>query len=108
MKRKPLIAKRSVGGSSVLPDGTVVQNPRSDVPFKASIQPADRKQLESYPFLRDFKQLYTLFSDTELLTANAETSECDMIDIYGTDFEVLTCEHWQNNIRSHYKIIVGR
>jgi hypothetical protein len=107
MKRQSLIALRSTQ-SSISSDGTVVIGDSTEVSFKASIQPADKKQLESYPFLRDYKQLYTLYSNTELRTAQAKVSECDRVEIYGKMFDVVTCEHWQNTIRSHYKIIVGR
>ena len=107
MKRQNLIALRSPE-PTISPDGTVEVGTKTQVPFRASIQPADRKQLESYPFLRDFRQLYTLFSDTELLTARAEVSECDTVEVYGVTFDVMTCEAWQNKVRSHYKIRIGR
>jgi hypothetical protein len=107
MKRKALTATRK-DQIEVLPDGTVTTGNETLIDFRASIQPFDKKQLESYPFLRDYKQLYTLFSDTELLVSKAGISECDTVQIYGTNFDVLTCEFWQNAIRPHYKIIVGR
>ena len=107
MKRIPLTAKRAVQ-NSISDSGEVIIGTPIDVTFTASVQPADRTQLESYPFLRDFKQLYTLYSSTELKTAKAGVSECDRVTIYGVDFDVMTCEKWQNGIRSHYKMIVGR
>jgi len=107
MKRQQLTVTRNTQ-ASVAPNGDVVLGTPTTLTILASVQPADRKQLESFRFLRDYKQLYTLYSSTELNIAQAGKTEADFVSIYGRDFEVITCESWQNGIRSHYKMIVGR
>lgn len=107
MNRQALIAKRPTF-STVEDDGTVTLNPPIDVGFRASIQPIDREQLETNPALRDLKQVYLLYSDTELYTAKASEQEADIVEVYGREFEVITSEAWLNSIRPHYKIMIGR
>lgn len=105
--RTTLTASRK-SQTSVGADGRVVLGTPSLITVKCSVQPADKEQLESNPFLRDFKQLYTLYSDVPLQVSQGGSEECDTIVINGTVFDVLTCEFWQNKIRPHYKITVGR
>ena len=108
MKRKSLEVTRFVE-NSVDETGTVVVAEDSVFTIKASVQPADRIQLESNEELRDYKQVFELFHKIELYTADAELSkQADKVSIYGKDFEVVTCEPWTNGIRSHYKSLVAR
>ena len=107
MKRKKLTVSR-IGGASTSPDGTVIPTTPTTFEIRASVQPADKRQLEALPFLRDFQQFYTLFSDNSMNTSQASKTQADSVSIVGVDYECVTCEQWQNGIRSHYKILVGR
>lgn len=108
MKRKVISILRP-SQNEVAPDGTIVLGVPQELTIRASVQPADKEQLEQNPFLRDFQQVYILYSDSPLNVANASSStESDKVLIYGTEFETITCEAWQNAIRSHYKIMVGK
>jgi len=108
MKRKTLIATRTTGNTTD-GAGNIIEGTSSEVNINASVQPADRIQMEALPQLRDYKQTFILYSNTELFTADAEAkTEADKVSIYGKDFEVVTVEPWLNGVRSHYKIIVGR
>ena len=108
MKRKTLDVTRPVQ-NTIGTDGTIETGVPTTLTIKASVQPADRIQLEALPQLRDFKQVFTLFSNSELFTADAVAkTEADKVSIYGKEFEVITVEPWQNDVRSHFKIMVGR
>ena len=108
MKRKTLTVTRTAQ-NTIDNAGNVITGVSSTFEIKASVQPADRIQMEALPQLRDFKQIFTLFSNSELFTADAENqTESDIVSIYGKDYEVVTVEPWQNGIRSHYKMLVGR
>jgi hypothetical protein len=107
MKRQTLIAKR-YSQNVVLQDGTIQMNTPVTFDIRCSVQPTGKNQLEVYRFLRDYEQYYILYSDTPLQISRAGESEADTVNIYGSDYECLACESWQNKIRSHYKLIVGR
>jgi len=108
MRRKTLTVTRLEQATIDNRGNIVVGNPTT-FEINASVQPADKVQMEATPKLRDFRQVYILFSNSELLTADAvDKTEADRISIYGKDFEVITCEVWQNKLRSHYKIMVAR
>ncbi len=107
MRRKTLNVTRP-SQTSISDSGEIVLGTPTTFTIKASVQPADRVQMEAQPQLRDYKQAFTLFSNSELLTSEASKSESDVVSIYGKEFEVVTVEPWQNGIRSHYKILVGR
>jgi hypothetical protein len=108
VKRKTLNVSRPTQ-NTIGADGTISLGTPTTLTVQASVQPADRVQLETLPQLRDFKQVYTLFSSSELFTADAVSkTEADKVSIYGKEFEVITVEPWLNNVRSHYKIMVGR
>jgi hypothetical protein len=107
MRRQSITAYRK-SHIEVLPDGTVITGDEQEINIRASIQPFDKKQMEQYPHLRNYKQLYTLYSDTPLQVSKAGKTECDIVSIYDDRFDVLSNEQWQNKIRSHYKIIIGK
>ena len=108
MNRSELIVSRPTQ-STISDDGTIVLGTPDSITIRASIQPADRVQMESMPQLRDFKQAFTLFSSSELFTADAEAkTEADRVSIYGKEYEVITVEPWLNRVRNHYKVLVGR
>ena len=108
MKRKQLTVTRT-SANTIDSAGKIVEGTTSQLTVYASIQPADRIQMESLPHLRDYKQLFVLYSDSELYTADAENkTEADKVSIQNKDYEVVTVEPWQNGVRSHYKMIVGR
>lgn len=106
MKRKSLVALRA-SQNTVDDSGIITVGTPTSITFSASVQPLDKIQLQQNPYLRDFKQVYVLYSNTELLVAKAGVCESDKVVINGVTCEVLTSESWQNSIRSHYKMIVG-
>ena len=107
MRRQTLEVTRPTQ-SSIAPNGEVILGTPTTITIKASVQPADRIQMEAVPQLRDYEQMFKLFSNTELFTAEASLHEADIVSIYGKDYEVVTVEPWLNGIRNHYKIMVGR
>lgn len=108
MKRKTLTVTRPAQ-NSIDNAGKVVLGTPTTLEIKASVQPADRVQMEAMPHLRDYKQLYVLYSNSELFTSDAESkTEADRVEIYGKSYEIVTVEPWQNGIRSHYKMLAGR
>lgn len=108
MRRKTLSVSRPTQ-NFISDSGEIIMGTPVDLEITASVQPADRVQLEALPQLRNYKQVFTLFSSSELFTADAKAkTEADKVLIYGKEFEVITCEPWQNGLRSHYKMMVGR
>ena len=108
MKRQLLDVTRPTQ-NSVGDDGRIIDGTPTTLQIYASVQPADRIQMEAVPHLRDYKQLFILYSNSELFTSDAESkTEADKVSIQGKFYEVVTVEPWLNNVRSHYKIIVGR
>ena len=107
MKRQTLNVSRPTQ-NSIDTTGKVILGTPEALTIQASVQPADRVQMEALPQLRDYKQMFKLFSDSELFTAEPSLREADIVTIYGREFETVTVEPWQNGVRSHYKILVGR
>jgi hypothetical protein len=108
MKKQTLNVSRP-SQSSIGVNGDIVLGEPTLLTVRTTVQPADRIQMDAQPQLRDYKQAFILYPNTELFTADAEAkTEADKVSIYGKDYEVVTSEPWQNGLRSHYKIIVGR
>ena len=100
--RKQLIRKTKAAGSVV--NGIFVDGATTPTNIMASVQPLKAHEIEHLPEGRRDSQSYWLFTDTPL---NMITSaNPDLIIIDGEDYEVFKCEPWQNNVLSHYKVLV--
>jgi len=95
-------------GAPVNTDGVVTTPASATFSIRASVQPlknGDAMQL--LEDLRESRENYRVYTDTELLTADTG-NQADSMVVFGKEFEVLSVEKWQNGIRSHYKVIISR
>lgn len=107
LRRHTLSVSRPVQ-SSIGADGSIVKGTPTTFSILTSVQPMNKEQQLSNPFLRDFKEVYTLFTSRELYTARAGVHEADQVTIFGESFEVVTVQRWRNEIKPHYQVAVAR
>ncbi len=72
----------------------------------ASVHPASGNDLQSLPESRRQSSGYKLFTNTKLQTAKSGIRNADQVELYGDRYEVVRVEPWQNNVISHYKVLV--
>lgn len=85
------------------------------ISIQASVQPADKDQVELLPGGRKLTGAYAIFTnDTLQITKEATAGEAspgtmgDMLVIDGSVYEVMARERWQNNLINHNVYIVSR
>jgi hypothetical protein len=102
--RRQLARKTKAAGS--VTNGYFTDGATTPTNIMASVQPIKPHEVEQLPEGRRDSQSYWLFTDTAL---NMVTSaNPDLITINGEDYEVFKCEPWQNNVISHYKVLVSK
>jgi hypothetical protein len=100
--RKQLIRKTKAAGTIV--NGVFVDGATTPTNIMASVQPLKPHEIEHLPEGRRDSQAYWLFTDTKLNTVTSANP--DLITIDNEDYEVNKIEPWQNNVLSHYKVLV--
>lgn len=105
--RRILTVRRYAAGTYSTTTGKWIEGSTSDFTIGASVQPLRGKEMELLPEARRESQAYKLYTDTQLFTVDTSSSENpDRVQINGTWHEVLIVEDWQNDVISHYKIVV--
>ncbi len=95
-------------GAPVNVDGIVETTVSETFNIRASVQPLNNGQATQYLVdLRDAREVYRVYTDAELLPAD-EQQQADKMTVFGREFEVRSCENWQNGIKPHYKAIIAR
>jgi hypothetical protein len=52
---------------------------------------------------------FALFTDSRLFPAATATGKnADRVTLYGSQFEIVACDIWQNNVIPHYKALAVR
>lgn len=96
------------GPSTTDPSGVITPGTPSTFQIKCSVQPLSKIQQENNEFLRDFQEVYKIFTSTELVTAVAGSNNSDIVTLFGKDYEVISSQKWQNRVRSHYEVLAAR
>jgi hypothetical protein len=73
----------------------------------ASVQPTTGEDLQVLPEGSMENEVYKLYTDTELFTRE-DLQDADQVELFGKRFKVINIERWQNQVISHYKILVSR
>lgn len=103
--RKPLVVTRVAAGGYV--GGVWQEGAPVSIDIRASVQPTSPEDMELLPEGRRGRLAYTLFSDTELRTADSNTgTNADRVTIDGAVYEVSAVAPWQNSILPHYRAVV--
>lgn len=104
--RQTLSIKRRAAGT--LSNGIYSEGAVSSIAITASVQPAGSKELQALPEGRRASQAFRLYTSTELFTASVGGRNADRVTLFGSEFEVVAVDVWQNGIMPHYKVIVSR
>ena len=95
-------------GDPVAVDGVVTSSVSATFDIRASVQPLKAGEaMQMQEDLRESRENYRVYTDTELLTADTG-KQADTVIVFGNEVEVLSVEKWQNGIRPHYKAIISR
>jgi len=88
--------------------GRYVSTLDSTFTIKTTVQPAPEKALNALPQGRDYYDVYRLFPQTELRSVEVNEHNPDIVEIDGSDYEVVKLQKWQNNIIPHYEAYVSK
>jgi hypothetical protein len=104
------IFKRNVNviriGNGSYQNAVWIPGGESNFVIRANVQPTPAEVMETLPEGYRDKDAFTLYTNTELFTAEDNQSNPDIILLYGKRFFVAKKEIWQNTILSHYEIVV--
>lgn len=103
--RRKLIA-RQISGGAVDINGRWTGESESDIALWASVQPATAQDLLTLEEGRRNRASFVLFTDTELNTFNEQNPH--RIQLFGEEYEVVGRANWQNEILSHYRVLVQK
>ena len=97
---------RKAAGTYV--SGVYIPGVTSSINAIASIQPLNGKELQALPELQHAKEVYKIYTSTELLTVNdALGTRADIVSFGGKTFEVQKVEPWQYDF-TFFKAIITR
>lgn len=103
--RQTLSGLRDIAGSLV--KGIWVDGGDTAFTTIVSVQPLDAREMNMLPEGRRTSQAFKLYGQDQLVTVNKSAgTNPDILTINGDNFEVLSSEPWQSNIRNHYKSVV--
>jgi hypothetical protein len=89
-------------------NGVWVEGPSPTVfTIEASVQPARGDARSNVPEGYDKTSAYLLYTDTELICAEAEGNQSDRVTLFGATYDVVNVEPWQNEIIEHYAVTVA-
>ena len=102
--RSPFTVRRKVAGSYV--NGFWVEGAESSFVIQASVQPVSGLEMQELPEARRNTQAVKIYTDTQLLTVATNVStNPDILEAFGFDFEIIAVMPYQSNVISHYKCI---
>ncbi len=105
--RKNLTVRRPAAGSYVNGRWVEAGQP-TELTVKASVQPASTEELETLPEARRTQGVYKLYSSTRFQSVQENANNPDIVVIDNDDYEVMSCQPWQNNLINHYKALAAR
>lgn len=107
MLRKTITVKRKPPGNYI--NGIWQDGELQDLTIQASIQPTSPNDLENLAEGRFMNNTYKLYSSEPFQSADDNANlQPDMIILPEGNFEVVSCQYWQNSIISHYKTIISK
>jgi hypothetical protein len=86
--------------------GVWVNGTETTFTIRANVQPVPAIVMETLPEGYRTKSAFILYTNTELLTAEDNNNNPDIVLLYGKRYFVTKKEIWQNTILAHYEIIV--
>lgn len=96
-------------GNVIGSDGTITQGTPSTFTIQCNAQPDSKVQMDDLPELRGFKEVYRVYSDVELFTADEQLKrEADKVLLKGKQYEIRTCQHWNESLIPHYQSYAAR
>jgi hypothetical protein len=99
--RSPFIVTRKEPGTFV--NGDWVEGDYIAFVIQASVQPVKGSEMEMLPEGRRNSQAVKIYTSTKLNTV--EEANPDLLQAFGSDFEIFSVEPWQSNVINHYKCI---
>lgn len=99
--RRPFIVTRKEPGSFV--DGDWVEGDYIAFIIQASVQPLKGEEMQMLPEGRRNSQAVYIYTKTKLNTV--DEANPDLLQAFGSDFEIYSVEPWQSNVINHYKCI---
>lgn len=100
--RKPYTVKIAATGTWL--NGIFIPGTPTTSTIYASVQPLKPEDIQQLSEGRRNSKLFWIFTDTKL--NDVTTKNPDKIVINGEDYEVDKIEAWQNEVISHYKVLV--
>lgn len=76
--------------------------------IRCSFQPLEPDEMKIVPEGRRDEESFKLYTNTELLTAESNGNNPDIVEHDGQDFEVISCGDYHNKLIEHYKVICVR
>lgn len=104
LRNRIVPARDATGGSYV--DGVWVQTFGTPYNVRCSVQPMSPAALLALPEGRRELRSYTIFTSKKLNDVNDQNPT--RVTIESEDYEVFSCNGWQNQIINHYEIIVQK
>lgn len=105
--RKSINVTRGAPGYFDQITGLRVEGAESQFEILASIQPTTPEVMELFPEGDRVKESFTLYTDTELKTADVDNeTPADFVFIEGEKYIVVKVSKWQNKILDHYKVVI--
>ena len=85
------------------------QQSGGNITIKASVQPANGEEMQSYAYGRRLKSMYKCFTSSQVLTSDpVAKTQRDEIVWNGETFEVVHIERWTNGVIPHYMFMMMR
>lgn len=107
--RQTLTVKRRATGSYNDAGFYEVSGEDIELDIEASIQPVSGSDLMLLPENRREEELLKLYVYTQLVGAiKGDSTNCDIVEINGIDYEVVKVFPWRNSVISHYKVLVAK
>lgn len=76
--------------------------------IKASVDPTPAEVMLTLPEGFRNRETYTLYTDTQLLTAKPNGNISDVVLLEEDRYRVIKVAHWANTILNHFEIIVSK
>jgi hypothetical protein len=96
-------------GAGTFVEGVYIQGKKKEFCISGSLQPMNGKELLVLPELDRVKQVYKLYTDSELLTIKeCGLKNADRVEAYGERFVVMQTEKWLGTDLPYFKAILVR
>lgn len=104
--RKPVTVHRTEPGQFV--DGIWVEGAPSSFTIRASVHPAEGKDLEVLPEGKRSRGAYRLVTDAELFELEEGSRNADQVELFGERYEVTRKQAWQNGVLPNFQYLVTK